>query len=364
MLKEILETISQDYKYTYTSPNVFHLITQEGPNVIKTLGHISNDYKIYGGYGKGNIARVPWIVICDTSVTTSAQRGYYIVYLFNAENRGVYISLNQGWTDYENNYGTRQGKIEIKNTALNYRNLVDLSSSSFNTFNMDLDADTTLALGYELGHICGKLYPSNNIPPDNILINDLRNLMSVYDNLKRLLLQYNLPITQTTNIVNIIKEEDELLNEAKYQKDVERAEALSIPNIPQPKPSLSSRGGATGWATKPGIGKRVLEEKNYQCEVNRNHNTFTSDVTGMNYVECHHLIPMKNQDSFQNSLDVPGNIVALCPNCHRLFHHAKNDEKVKLIRKFHQERENKLRDFGIPITIDNLINYYILQTNI
>ncbi len=358
MLKEMLERISKEYNYTNTSSDVFQLITDQGPNAIRTLGHISNDYKIYGKHGQGNTARVPWIVICDRSVTTSAQKGYYIVYLFNAENKGVYLCLNQGWTDYENKYGIQRGRIEIKKTAINCRNLINSSLSTFNTFDIDSGADSTLARGYELGHICGKFYPSNNIPPDNILINDLRNLMGIYSDLKGLLLNHNTPITGATNIVKKIKEESELIEDAEYQKEVEKAAAVLIPNSPQPKPVFSSRGNVKSWTKNPGIARQVLEGKNYQCEVNNSHITFTSEVTGRNYVECHHLIPMKIQDSFQNSLDVPANIIALCPNCHRLFHHAKNDEKANLIEKFHQERENKLRNFGICITISDLIRYY------
>ena len=359
MLKEILEQISQNYNYTATPPDIFSLITNQGPHAIRTLGHISNKYRIYGGHGQGNVARVPWIVICDTSVTTSAQKGYYIVYVFNAENKGVYLSLNQGWTDYQEKYGIQRGKIEIERAALNNRNLLHSYLSTFNEFKIDLGAKATLARGYELGHICGKFYPSKNIPPDNILIDDLRNFMNVYDNLKQFLLKYRVPITETTNIVNIITEEDELLKEAKYQKEVERAASVSIPNRPQPKPSLSSRGSVKGWATNPGIAKQVLEVRNYQCEANNSHITFTSDVTGNNYVKCHHLIPMKLQDNFNYSLDVPANIVALCPNCHRLFHHAKSDEKGNLIRKFYHERENKLRDFGVSISIDDLTKSYM-----
>ncbi|MDI5789132.1 DUF3578 domain-containing protein [Bacillus licheniformis] len=35
------------------------------------------------------------------NLTTSATRGYYIVYLFSADGSGVYVSLNQGWTYFK-----------------------------------------------------------------------------------------------------------------------------------------------------------------------------------------------------------------------------------------------------------------------
>ncbi|MGL4999965.1 MAG: HNH endonuclease [Cetobacterium sp.] len=54
-----------------------------------------------------------------------------------------------------------------------------------------------------------------------------------------------------------------------------------------------------------------------------------SGTTNKQYMEAHHLIPMNAQDSFKNSLDVLGNVVSLCPNCHRMIHHG--DEVSKNI---------------------------------
>jgi 5-methylcytosine-specific restriction protein A len=41
---------------------------------------------------------VPWISVFDPAITTTATRGYYIVYLFHAELPIVHLSLNQGTT--------------------------------------------------------------------------------------------------------------------------------------------------------------------------------------------------------------------------------------------------------------------------
>lgn len=39
---------------------------------------------------------MPWIAVFDPAITTSATRGYYVVYLFHAEQPLVHLSLNQG----------------------------------------------------------------------------------------------------------------------------------------------------------------------------------------------------------------------------------------------------------------------------
>ena len=42
---------------------------------------------------------VPWVTTFNTNITKSTQKGYYIVYLFHPEGKGVYLSLNQGWSE-------------------------------------------------------------------------------------------------------------------------------------------------------------------------------------------------------------------------------------------------------------------------
>ena len=47
-------------------------------------------------------------------------------------------------------------------------------------------------------------------------------------------------------------------------------------------------------------------------------------------MEAHHLIPLRMQHDFENSLDVVGNIVSICPNCHRLIHYGRDKDKKVL----------------------------------
>ncbi|MFD6578625.1 MrcB family domain-containing protein, partial [Bacillus subtilis] len=74
-------------------------------------------YHIVGSVGQGRWAEIPWISVFIKKLTISATRGYYIVYLFNADGSGFYVSLNQGWTYFKDKYGTKLGKDKIKKTA-------------------------------------------------------------------------------------------------------------------------------------------------------------------------------------------------------------------------------------------------------
>src|SRR5207248_1787981 len=48
-------------------------------------------YKIQGSPGRGRWAATVWVSIFDRLVSTSAQTGYYVVYLFRGDGSGVYL---------------------------------------------------------------------------------------------------------------------------------------------------------------------------------------------------------------------------------------------------------------------------------
>src|SRR5215510_1600417 len=63
-------------------------------DVRDALGDLSRGLATKGSAGAGNWADVPWLAVFDPLVTTSATRGYYVVYLFSADGREVHLSLN------------------------------------------------------------------------------------------------------------------------------------------------------------------------------------------------------------------------------------------------------------------------------
>lgn len=67
---------------------------------------------------------------------------------------------------------------------------------------------------------------------------------------------------------------------------------------------------------------------------------------------------MRNQDQFDVSLDVPENIISLCPNCHRAFHNSTKEVKKELIKNFYNRRIELLKSRDINITINELIELY------
>ncbi|MHC5226446.1 HNH endonuclease [Ignatzschineria sp. LJL83] len=146
-------------------------------------------------------------------------------------------------------------------------------------------------------------------------------------------------------------------------KDIDGEKVLaSILKTPKPRPEKSTKPNASNAYTRnpiEGLAAKILSEWN--CELNPSHTTFIADSHNKPFLEAHHLVPMAFQNNFDHSLDFTGNIVALCPNCHRLIHHSEPKTKKEALQKLYQLRKEKLNEFGIEIELNTLLKYYNIQ---
>lgn len=93
-----------------------------------------------------------------------------------------------------------------------------------------------------------------------------------------------------------------------------------------------------------------LEAADYCCEHNADHKTFIAKATGRSYMEGHHLIPMKYQTEFDNSIDVYANIICLCPICHRMIHFGADHDRKYLVEEMYEKRKQRLYNSGIDLS--------------
>lgn len=70
---------------------------------------------------------------------------------------------------------------------------------------------------------------------------------------------------------------------------------------------------------------------------------------------------MEYQGEFDCSIDVPENIISLCPNCHRAFHNSEDTLKKELLLKFFNSRKQGLASRGIQINLSKLLEYYLVE---
>ena len=97
------------------------------------------------------------------------------------------------------------------------------------------------------------------------------------------------------------------------------------------------------------IVKQVEEACNYCCNVDPSHRTFIVKDTDHQYVEGHHIIPLKNQKDLGLGLDCPANILVLCPTCHRFFHYGTYKEREEKLKSIYDQRGERLLNSGINL---------------
>jgi len=112
------------------------------------------------------------------------------------------------------------------------------------------------------------------------------------------------------------------------------------------------------WGRDPKVAAQALQNAGHACELFPELPTFRSRATGNNFVEAHHLIPMKVQADFDVSLDIEMNICSLSPFAHRKIHLAKFDDIVSDLRQLASTRL-KLLDYA-QISEEELLSYYCI----
>lgn len=134
---------------------------------------------------------------------------------------------------------------------------------------------------------------------------------------------------------------------------------LNLPEfsgVPIPKDNPSKRNSKEKYTGKPARKYAALKSADFKCEFDENHISFIRKSDGNNYTEGHHLIPLCYSDDYNNSLDNVANIVSLCSNCHNQIHYGR--DKKEIIKKLYEKRKDKLKDAGIAIEIEKLLECY------
>lgn len=134
--------------------------------------------------GQGNWARVPWIAFLDSRITNTTQKGIYVVYLFQEDMDGVYLTVNQGVTDVTTQSGVTQGEGRrlLRQRAESLRNdFRQLEKYGFNLDNeINLHTNAPLGINYQFGTIAYRYYSKHELPNDEILSMELYHVIEAY----------------------------------------------------------------------------------------------------------------------------------------------------------------------------------------
>lgn len=132
-----------------------------------------SEYVVTGSVGQGNWASVPWIAIMNRKITVSTQRGYYIVYLFSEDMESIYLTLAQGITE--------TSKDEMLRIKAEMRGSIPANSKVKIDDHINL-GESKKAKGYALSTAAYIRYDVDQMPGENVILDDLRSMIKIYEN--------------------------------------------------------------------------------------------------------------------------------------------------------------------------------------
>lgn len=333
--------------------------------MLKSMISSENDeYYFSYSIGKKTYCKIPWISICKkvTIVTKfDYKKEINIKYLFTSDLKGIYLSLNQGFYSAYNDMSAKKHKFFILSKYLQ-KELKSIPED-MKIYNIDLKIGVDeYAKDHEKSYILGKYYDIDNLPNDNVFASDFNKMIEI--------------LNEATGIVQKKREENgydsiydilysshntdpeyypcsQIKDTTEKDKGFETKERNEVPT--------KTEGTIKTYPRNEEFVKVILEENNYKCEVNENHKTFINETTKEQYMEAHHLIPMKEYETYEKKgkcIDVLENMCCICPNCHRRLHHGVYEDKEDILKKLHTKKEILLKEAGLEISFDELKKYY------
>ena len=184
-MRRVIEKILNEYAAARKEPFAGHPIgvffRNELPQIIYETGIVSSDtHLITGSTGQGQWVDSAWFAIFDRSITTSARKGVYIVYLLSKDGNTLFLTFNQGCEDIRSAHSK-------KDTIAIMRQRADEIVANINSRNFRTDEDISLGSGltdraemYQKGTVFYKAYEKGDIPTEEVLRKDLSNMMEIY----------------------------------------------------------------------------------------------------------------------------------------------------------------------------------------
>jgi 5-methylcytosine-specific restriction protein B len=133
--------------------------------------------------GTGSRSRVPWIRVYDPKRSPAPTAGYYVVFLFQADGEGVYLSVNQGTQLWTEGHLGNQSPDSIQKRADLARQRSQHTRSSWPSAGTGMDLRVpprSMPKNYEAGNVAAVLYERLSLPDDDMLLDGLERAIAVY----------------------------------------------------------------------------------------------------------------------------------------------------------------------------------------
>jgi 5-methylcytosine-specific restriction protein A len=290
-LARVLAEYAVEVVGSYTGHPLARFI--RGDFAVQVRPIVGAGYEVVGSAGLGNWARTPWLSIFDPAVTTSAQKGYYVVYLFRGDGQAVFLSLNQTTPEVRQQFPHQYQAVLSERAEYAAQLLQPFGIDEMVTGRIDLGGRGTLTRGYEAGNIAAVRHTPANLPSEDALARDLHRLLTLYATYKAA--------------------RDGLLEGG----------GEDLP--PGVQPGEEAR--KYRWHRRAERNRRLAADAKayhgYTCTVCGFGFEQQYGPIGHEYIEAHHLTPMAQltEEPQPVVLNPVTDFVVVCSNCHRMLHH-------------------------------------------
>ncbi|MDY0975846.1 DUF3578 domain-containing protein [Massilia sp. CFBP9012] len=316
-----------------------NIIRSDWPaSVAHILENINTPIIAKSSAGIGGWNAAPFMAFLDERLTTSPQRGYYPVFLYERGFKSFCLVMAQGADRLKNSLGNKAALRELKARAPRIREAAPnwqargFSIGPFETYSrgnaaLGRDADDPWAVSVAFG----KRYFIDNPPNSAEFLSDISAILelygSIYDRLGDTFIEEEIAIeslvatgelpTGATGLDGALK-----VDEHKKRERRERNSKLV---------------------------RDVKSVRGYTCEGCEAALDSIYGKIGKEFIEAHHLIPL-SQVPEQGVQLTERDFAVLCPTCHRIIHRLgcpSLDELRKIVnpklRDFHKDIKEKKR---------------------
>lgn len=300
ILRDILNNYGAEKLKPYTDNQLASRVRGEYPAIIREELHLGDCYLVQGSCGLSRWAHCPWLAILDSTLTTTVQKEYYLVFLFKTDMTGVYLSLNQGVEAVRKQYRQTAVKV-LRDRARDLRARMADPESYLYEINLGASNSKGLAKYYEAANVIACYYDLHSLPTEERLREDLNGMLKIYQDL----VFGDLMIEMESN-----------------------DEQAPVFVEEQKKIGFHARIERNGQ-----VARKVKERKDCRCEVCGLSFEEMYGEIGRNFIEVHHLVPIAKLDGRRTKINLETGFAVLCSNCHRMIHKMPDPSDLGGLRK-------------------------------
>lgn len=287
-----------------------HIIRNEWPaSIAELLSSLQAPIIAKSSAGIGAWNAAPFMALLDERITTSPQRGYYPVFLYERDFESFCLVMAQGADRLKSSLGTKGALAELKARAPRIRAAAPawkdkgFSIGPFQTYSrgnsvLGRNADDPWAVSVAFG----KRYFIKNPPESTDFINDIHAMLELYE------IVYQ-KIGNTFSEEELVAESLAATGELPITGAIGLDGALKVDE--HKKRERRDRNSKLVREVKTALG--------YTCQGCDIALDAVYGEVGKEFIEAHHLVPL-SQIAMQGAQLTERDFAVLCPTCHRIIH--------------------------------------------